>query len=456
MAALPKSFDLSQPIPSLPDGAQSQLITCRPISGSSFIQQTIIEVDLGNRGWCDPTSIAIRYKISATADATSGSALVGTPVYTPFQRVATLVGGAAIDSVSQYNQVAHVLVQGSYDVASKYGLQSQFGYAPPQNSSTVPMSSYNYGLSLAWTDGRYLQNSALAIPVPGAAGVTDNFSVSAPLIGTLLTNCEKQLPLFAMPQIRFQFTIDSLLNMSANILTGTAAGGLSSSVMSAFTITNFELVYQMTDLGAGVEKMVYDMGRSLSLKSHGLSNTAVSVPSGSSGSQNYVFNQRFASIRSAFACGNMNGIGSKWADIVDLTTNNGDYQFLIGNQAFPQTPLSTVLNESGILQETRRAFGNLYDKNSTLSINSTEFGLNVNASSVSAYEPGKFIVGINLEKCQSGDHVMMSGASTYNTPISVVVNMATATTQAANLNLILDYDAILVLDPVARQLSVRS
>ena len=455
MAALPKSFDLSQPIPSLPDGAQSQLITCRPISSSTFGPSSIIEVDLGNRGWCDPTSIAIRYKISATASATSGSALIGTPVYTPFQRVATLVGGAAIDSISQYNQVAHVLVQGSYDVASKYGLQSQFGYSPPQNTSTTS-TSYAYGLSLAWTDGRYLQDNTANPPVPGAAGVTDNFSVSAPLIGTLLTNCEKQLPLFAMPQIRFQFTIDTLLNMSANILTGTLAGGLTSGVMTAFTITNFELVYQMTDLGAAVEKMVYDMGRSLSLKSHGLSNTAVAVPSGTSGSQNFVFNQRFASIRSAFACGNMNGIGSKWADIVDLTQNNGDYQFLIGNQAFPQTPLSTVLNESGILQETRRAFGNLYEKNSTLSINSVEFAANVNTSSTSAYEPGKFIVGINLEKCQSGDHVMMSGASTYNTPISVVVNMGTASTLGANLNLILDYDAILVLDPVARQLSVRS
>jgi hypothetical protein len=51
---------------------------------------------------------------------------------------------------------------------------------------------------------------------------------------------------------------------------------------------------------------------------------------------------------------------------------------------------------------------------------------------------------------------MMSGASTYNTPISVNINLGTATTAAANLNLILDYDAILVLDPRARQLSVRS
>ena len=426
MAALPKSFNLAEPIPSLPDGAQSQLITCRPVSGSSFTPQSIIEVDLGNRGWCDPQSIAIRYKVTAAADGTSGSAIVGTPVYTPFQRVSTLIGGASIDSINQYNQVAHLLTTGNLDVAQKYGLQVCYGYT-------------NVSGAMIQLDGRTVD--------------ANPFYMSAPLIGTLLTNSEKMLPLFAMPQVRFQFTLDSLANMSF-VTTGATA----LNAMTAFTISNFELVYTMCDLGAGVEKMVYDLGPQLSIKTHGLSNSAVSVASGSVGSQSYVFNQRFASIRSAFACANRLD-GSKWAEFCDLTTNNGDFQFLIGNQAFPQAPLSTVLNDAGILQETRRAFGNLYDKSNCFSINTSEWGINVNTAinvSQGYFEPGKFIVGCNLDKVQSGDHVMMSGASTYNTPISVNVTIGTATTNAANLNLILDYDAILVLDTKARQLSVRS
>jgi hypothetical protein len=243
------------------------------------------------------------------------------------------------------------------------------------------------------------------------------------------------------------FTMDSLANM---FITDTTA------VPTAFAITNFELTYTMTDLGAGVEKMVYEAGRSLLLKSNGFSNSAVAIPIGSIGSGNYVFNQRFASIRSAFVCPNAT-TGNKWADIVDITAGAGDYQILVGNQAFPQAPLSVTLNRSGILQETRRAFGNLYDSTHSMSINTTEFAKNVsNVSNTSSAEPGKFIVGVNLDKIQTGDHVMMSGASTYNTPISVVINCPTATAAAANLNCILNYDAILVLDPVARQLSVRS
>jgi hypothetical protein len=436
MASLPKSFNLSEPIPSLPDGAMSQLISCRPISGSNFTQQQIIEVDLGNRGFCDPKSISIRYKVLVNTDV-SGAALIGVPVYTPFQRVSTLVGGASIDTINQYNQVAQVLINGRYSVADKYGVQSGFGYT-------------NTTGNVQFLDGRAFGASL------GDADAAATFSVAAPLIGTLLTNCEKQLPLFAMPQVRLQFTLDSLANMS---FIKTGAVGTGYAAFTKLQISNFEVVYTMTDMGAGVEKMVYEMGRSLSLKSSGISNSAVSVPAATSGSQAYVFNMRFASIRSAFLCPNRaDGAGSKWGELSDITNNNGDYQLLIGNQAFPQTQLSTALNESGILQETRRAFGSLYDAKNAMSINTAEFGININDSSANLlyYEPGKFIVGVNLDKVQTEDRVLMCGASTYNTPITAVVNVNTATTIAANLNLILDYDAILVLDPVARQLSVRS
>ena len=443
MASLPKSFNLAEPIPSLPDGAMSQLITCRPVSGSSFTPQSIIEVDLGARGWCDAQSISIRYKIQATSAATSSTAMIGTPVYTPFQRVATLVGGAAIDSVNQYNLTAHVLTTGNLGVSDKYGLQACYGY-----SNGVADGTYNaLNGNSVFLDGRLL---------PVGTNAVDTFYVSAPLIGTLLTNSEKQLPLFALPAIRFQFTLDSINNMFVDSAQNAANPAFALLPATAFTISNFELCYTMCDMGAAVEKMVYDMD-SISIKTHGFSNSAVSVASGTVGSQSYVFNQRFASIRSAFVCPNKL-TNNKWAEIVDITGGNGSYSLLVGNQAFPQAPLSTVLNRSGILQETRRAFGNIFDKSNTFSINSNEWSQVINTASnlLNYAEPGKFIVGVNLDKVQSGDHVMMSGCSTYNTPISVNVEIGTQTTQGANLNLILDYDAILVLDPKARQLSVRS
>ena len=169
-----------------------------------------------------------------------------------------------------------------------------------------------------------------------------------------------------------------------------------------------------------------------------------------------VFNQRYSSIRSAFLLPNLT-IGSKWAEIVDITASAGDYQLQIGNSAYPQMPLSALNNKGGILQETYRAFGNLYDNNS-MSIDGGEF--KITSSSLLAvlnpYEPGKFIVGQNLEKCQNNDHVLMSGVSTFGSSISAVINMPTATVGLCNLNLMLDYDSIIVIDQESHQLSVRS
>jgi hypothetical protein len=227
---------------------------------------------------------------------------------------------------------------------------------------------------------------------------------------------------------------------------------------TSITISNFELCYTMIDLQSSVEKLVYDASSPILIKTHGINNSAVGIGGATQGSNSYVFNQRFASIRSAFALPNLS-IGNKWAEFVDCTQGNGDYQLLVGNQAFPQAPLSSALNKAGILAETRRAAGNLYTNNE-FSINSVEFNSytgNTAIGSLSPYEPGKFIVGVNLDKVSSADHVMMSGTSTYNTPITVNINVGgTAITNAMTLNLMLDYDAILVLDPKARQLSVRS
>ena len=432
VVVLPKSFNLAERIESIPDGTTSKLISCRPISGGTFTQQQIIECDIQNFGWLVPSSLSIRYKMRVSTDA-SGAAFIGTPCFTAFQRVSTLVGGSSVDTINGYNQAMQLYVNGNLSVADKYGLQAGFGYT-------------NTTGNVQFLDGRAY-----------GASVTDTDTwFSAPLYGTLLSSAEKNLPLFAMPQIRFQFTLDSIANMSFIKLGAVGTG------YAAFTkveISNFELCYTCIDMGAGVEAMVRGLGSAISIKSHGLSNTAVSIPSGTSGSQAYVFNQRFASIRSAYICSSRaDGAGSKWAEFSDVTNSNGDFQLTIAGTPYPPNVLSTSLNPSGILQELRRAFGSLFDHKNSMSVNTNEFAVDINDSSGNLlyYEPGKFIVGVNLSRVGDADKVMLSGVSTYNSPITANVNINTATTVAANMNLILDYDAILVLDPIANQLSVRS
>ena len=188
--SLPKSFNLAESIPSLPEGSSSTLISCRPVSGSSFAPSAIINIDLGTRGWLDPKSLAIRFKCAVTADA-SGCAMIGVPLYTPFQRVSTVIQGVTVDSISSYNQVAHVLTNGSLGVSDKYGLQSGFGFSIPSANAA----------SMEYLDGRI-----------SAAGAVDTFYVAGTL-PCLLSNCEKMIPLFACGAIRLSFTLDTLANM---------------------------------------------------------------------------------------------------------------------------------------------------------------------------------------------------------------------------------------------------
>jgi hypothetical protein len=170
-----------------------------------------------------------------------------------------------------------------------------------------------------------------------------------------------------------------------------------------------------------------------------------------------VFNNRLASIRSAYICPNR-PTGSKQFEFCDITKATGTYQLIVGQQTFPQLPLDSLNNFGGIFVETARASANIYGKNSAMSISKVEASVDENDATASMvyYSPGKFIAGLDLCKIASDDKdVLMSGTSTYNSPITCQVAFNTATTNANSLNLMLDYDAVWVLDVNARQVSVR-
>ena len=84
-------------------------------------------------------------------------------------------------------------------------------------------------------------------------------------------------------------------------------------------------------------------------------------------------------------------------DSIDLTVNNGDFQLQIAGISYPQKPLSTSNNKSGIMNELRRAMGSIFGNNVAMAINAAEFG-RVGTSVTTFDKPGKFWVGINLQK----------------------------------------------------------
>ena len=112
------------------------------------------------------------------------------------------------------------------DIASKFGLQYAYSYGTIGSTTTAIQD----------LDGKKIAASG------------EVYTCSAPF-PCMLSACEKLIPLFCMPQIRLQFTMDSLSNMFAVI------GGV-----TAITISNFEVTYSVIDFGSEVENMVRNMG----------------------------------------------------------------------------------------------------------------------------------------------------------------------------------------------------
>jgi len=423
MNTLPASVDYTTAIPSLPDNATKYSVALVPVNGSSFTPASQAIFQFPNRGYLIPDSVYIRYKSVITTSAATPLYMLGTPCYTPFQRLETQVGSVTVDSINNFNQVAHILTNCTYDVAQKLGMQSAFGYT---SVASTP--------SLEELDARYIAS---------AAGDTTSFSCPIPC---LLTNVvDKLVPLFAMPTVSMIFTLDSLTNMfSSNIATG-------------ITLSNFELCFDFIELGSEVDAMVRGMGPKIYLKSQSFSNSSVTLPVSSSGSQSLVFNQRYASVKAAivsFSSGA--GYGSNQSfEALDVTQNLGDYSITIGSVQYPQKPLSAVNNKAGVLQELRRCLGSIYDKTNAMSINTAEFAIIDSATFNTNYNgPGKFYLGFNLQKLHT--NALLTGISTNNANISVNVNIPTATNKSHPANLLLVYDSLIEVDVLNKQASVKN
>ena len=201
MSSLPNSINYSEVINSLPENTTKYSVALAPVNGSSFgLGGQQIQFQFNTRGFLDPQSIYLRYKLNITS-STTASAIFATPVYTPFQRLEVQVGSQTIDSINNFNQVANLLVNTTFSVADKYGMQSAYGWSvdgPTAGAINIP--------TLELLDRRVI-----------VTGATESISMAAPL-PCILSNCEKMLPLFAMPTVTLILTTEALANMVSSVV----------------------------------------------------------------------------------------------------------------------------------------------------------------------------------------------------------------------------------------------
>jgi hypothetical protein len=426
---LPSQINYAEQLPSLMSGVQNLTQVLNPVNGSTFATDGAqIIIDFPSRGFIDGKSIYFSYNMSMTAGADFPPSIPRCPVYVPFNRLDLYINSSLVESINDYNLIACLWSDLYLGPNEKAGVQNAFGYSNTDGAITK-------------YDSRLLAINA------------NSYKVSGPLVCSMLSSMDKFLPAFACGQVRLVFTLDSLTNMTT--FTATAA--------TAFSLSNFQVTYDLIDFGAEVEQAVLQMPQVV-IKSSGYLNQSISLPVGTGGNQSFVFNTRLASIRNAVLYsssvrsadtvnGKFDAVG--FASGLNATTTPAFFSLNIGGQTYPQAgPLNTA-NQSAILMELRKATGSLYDWSKSMSINNVEFAYREGGETdTTALEPAKFFVGFDLNKINSASNAMLNGTSSQNSPIIAQVNFAAATTLAKSLNLTSQYDAILTVDTRSKQISV--
>ena len=448
---LPKELAYSPSLPSLPE-CSSKEVVLSAVNGNSFVAGNLVQWDFPQQGFLDPASLYIRYRVSLPQVATNSYFIKKIPVYTLIQKLEVLFGSQVVETINDYNVWTNLWSDLQLDVAQRYGSASSLGMTGAATYTATTLAQASDGAELT--------------PLNVA---TQNISLSAPL-ACILSGAEKLIPLGMMPQVRLQITLESIVNAFLPV-----AG--TTQLPASVTFSNMELCYTSVDFGGDVQEMVKSMGDKIYIKSQSVSAMGNNVSVASVGTLDLIYNQRLASVKSLFAsfcpitAGGAVALNGK-LDSVDITSSNGSLVFNIAGVNYPQREVSTLYNRSSIMTELRKACGALHADSFFPCIARNEFnaldsappasevmtftgaGGAIAATPTTGSSPGKFYFGVNTEKLTTNG-VLLSGISTQSAPISLRIQLGTATTYGYNVSVFALYDALIELSPLMRDASVK-
>lgn len=427
MSTLPKELNYTSKLQALPSNTRTISAVISPNNGSTFkANGDIVSFDVGSRGFLVPNSLYLRYRASFVK-ATIAGVMLGTPYVTPFSRMEVTIGNNVVETIQNYNQVCNMVTNCKLNYSQKNGVASAFG-------------NIDHATNLPTNNGKNI--------VAGGTTV-QNFDMAGPL-NCILSNCENLFPLGLAPAVRIQLTTENLLQMF----------NFTTDPPTDFELSRLELCYDIVEFGPEVDAVVKSMADAngeLIIKSQSYASSTLFMPTGSSGQLEYSFNQRISSIKSIFAhisptASDATG-GARKFSAKDPSDSKGNFQFFIGSEAYPGRPLDAQ-NKSGTFCELLQSWGNNTSIDSyNMAITPAEYFVSESTTETVA-TPGKYYIACNVERlCGSA---ILTGISSQLSPISLRMNLPTATTKDNNVTLITLYDALISLNVQTRQASVKS
>jgi hypothetical protein len=438
---LPPEIDYTESLVKLPSSAISYDINLAPTNGSIFDCNAGQEIifDLPPRsGFMVNDSMSIRYK--GTVVSGNFTKIRGTPVYAPFARSTCYAGSNLLETIPDYNVTMNMLVNATYDIADKLSALSAYGWKVEGDTAIMTLES---------CDGRTLSTN-------------ESYCYAAPL-PNILSKAKRMCPNGLMGPLRIILTLDSLASVFAAAGGGTVFNAETGTPFSngnvfptSFSLSDVVINYSMVDYGEAVNQEIVRRNNGLiEIKSQSFTSSSQVIPLGTSGNVEFLYNHNLQSLKSCFVHISGTSANGKF-DAYDPTANNvgTELQLNIAGKLYPTRPIITnVANKQVWMLELRKALGSLFDHKNGCSINLGEFKCVGTASTT--HSPSKVYFGINTEVLPSSQSVLMSGASTQNSPINLRMNIQVATPTTLNCTLISAHDAIIVVDCLSRSVTVR-
>lgn len=236
--------------------------------------------------------------------------------------------------------------------------------------------------------------------------------------------------------------------------------------ITSITITQPELCFTAIDMGHAVDSLVASMSPQLLLKSRSWANASQSLASGTTGFDTLVYNHRYNSIENLYFLStssdttkSVNTWGDSWNALGSAGTV-GTIQAQIGQAVYPQLPINNSNGGNAAVQQyLRECTGTICDQRNTMSIFNVKFNQYANGATASTADtPAKFIVGFPLSRINAPSPYqqisLMSGISAASMPINILLNAGSSFNSNMTFYLVAEYDVILQIDPMSKQVSL--
>lgn len=418
-----------EPARALPASTRTLSLLATPTEGANGLTAGgTATFFLNNNGFLNPSSLVLSGQLVITrANVADVACVLGGAGYAWIKSLTTIVNAFSIETISNYNQLYHMVVNSRMDVAQKQGLSYGLGIHP------ISAGSVNVQAN-AFSDSYDLKTDAFG----NATGLTVSIPFSIP-IGCVLSNMSKMFPL-KTSATSLQFTIAQL----SEFVFGTAPSG--------FVLNGLALSYDITRFDGATEALIRSVAQNgqVAIKSQSWEITTQSLPEATSGSVELQYNKNYKSVKSVFAqFSPLVGVRNFGAYTVGLT----QIGFQLGGLSYPEQMIDLVNRPALAFSEYCGAiYGgrSMVDAKTCCSVYSN-LALDGNPDNDNPYILAKTWYGVNTEAL-AGSDALLSGVDS-GTSSSIRMTIGTALPKAVNVSMLLQFDQIIYYDVNTFQIS---